>query len=331
MMHMTLRTISLAMMLALCGAVASAADPLPSWNDGPVKQAILSFADQVADPASPRFVPAPERIAVFDNDGTLWPENPLPFQLAFVIDELKRRLPENPSWKDNELVMAAVEGRLEIILAGGTRALIELLDLTHADVATDVFDRRVRGWLKSARPPRFERPYDALAYAPMLELLDHLRSKGFKTYIVSGGGQDFMRVWAEAVYGIPPEWVIGSYARTEYALIEGKPTLTKRPGVEFIDDKAGKPVAIDRFIGRRPIATFGNSDGDKAMLEWTTIDRPNTLGVIVHHTDEAREYAYDSAPKSTGKLIEALQDAPKRGWHVIDMKTGWKRVFRSDP
>ncbi len=331
-MRMTIRTtISVAMTLTFCVSVAAASDPLPSWNDGPVKQAILSFADAAADPASPLFVPAPERIAVFDNDGTLWPENPIPFQLAFVIDELKRRLPENPSWKDNELVMAAVEGRLEKIVAGGTPALIELLDLTHADVASDVFERRVRDWLKSAEHPRFGRRYDELGYAPMLELLSHLRSKGFKTYIVSGGGQDFMRVWAESVYGIPPEWVIGSYARTEYALIEGKPTLTKRPGVEFIDDKAGKPVAIDRFIGRRPIAAFGNSDGDKAMLEWTTVDRPNTLGVIVHHTDDAREYAYDSAPKSSGKLIEALQEAPERGWHVIDMKTGWKRVFRFDP
>ena len=329
-MSMTIRTLASGILICLFTGVTSASAPLPSWNDGPVKQAILAFAEQAADPASPKHVPGSDRIAVFDNDGTLWPENPLPFQLAFVIDELKRRLPDNPAWKDNPLVMAAVEGRMETILAGGTRALIELLDLTHADVTTEEFDRRVRGWLKSATHPRFERRYDTLGYAPMLELLNFLRSKGFKTYIVSGGGQDFMRVWAETVYGIPPEWVIGSYARTEYALIEGKPTLTKRPGVEFIDDKAGKPVAIDRFIGRRPIAAFGNSDGDKAMLEWTTIDRPNTLGVIVHHTDEAREYAYDSAPKSTGKLVEALQDASKRGWLVIDMKKDWNRVFRTD-
>ncbi|MBI1324671.1 haloacid dehalogenase-like hydrolase [bacterium] len=327
----SLRIFSLALLLSIATRATLASDPLPSWNDGPVKRAILAFAEQAADPASPKHIPVADRIAVFDNDGTLWPENPIPFQLAFVIDELKRRLPENPAWKENPLVTAAVEGRMESILAGGTQALIELLDLTHADVATEEFDRRVRDWLKSANHPRFDRRYDTLGYAPMRELLDYLRSRGFKTYIVSGGGQDFMRVWAESVYGIPPEWVIGSYARTEYALIDGKPTLTKRPGVEFIDDKAGKPVAIDRFIGRRPVAAFGNSDGDKAMLEWTTVGRPNTLGVIVHHTDDTREYAYDSAPKSTGKLIEALKDAPARGWHVIDIKQDWNRVFRSGP
>jgi len=312
-------------------AFAEQPDPLPTWNDGPVKRAVVDFVANSTDPAHPHFVPEPERIAVFDNDGTLWPENPVPFQLAFVIDELKRRLPEHPEWNDNEIVKAAVEGRLETVVAGGTKALIELLNLTHAEVSTEVFADRVRQWLRQARHPRFDRPYDELAYAPMLEVLNFLRSRGFRTYIVSGGGLDFMRVWAEDVYGIPPEWVIGSYARAEYVLENDRPTLMKRPGVEFIDDKAGKPVAIERFIGRRPIACFGNSDGDKAMLEWTTIGRPNTLGVIVHHTDADREYAYDAAPKSTGKLVEALADAPKRGWHMIDMKTDWKRVFTFDP
>lgn len=322
----------LAAMVASIGPAASiAADPLPAWNDGHVKRAIVQFVEQVVDEKSPRHVPLPERIAVFDNDGTMWPENPTPFQLAFVIDELVRRLPEHPEWKENPFVMAAVSGQPGSILEAGTKALIDLLNLTHAGISSDVFDDRVRQWLRQARHPRFGRPYDELAYEPMLQLLGYLRANGFKTYVVSGGGQDFMRVWAEDVYGIPPEWVIGSYSKSEYVIKDGRPTLMKLPGVEFIDDKAGKPVAIDRFIGRRPIACFGNSDGDKAMLEWTTIGRPNTLGVIVHHTDSGREYAYDAAPKSTGKLVEALVDAPKRGWHLIDMKADWNRVFTFEP
>jgi phosphoglycolate phosphatase-like HAD superfamily hydrolase len=305
-------------------------DPLPSWREGPVKAAIVDFVMRTTDGTNSRFVPISDRIAVFDNDGTLWPENPIPFQLAFVIDELKRRLPEHPEWKGNEIIMAAIEGKLETIAAGGERAVIELMNLTHADIPSEVFQDRVQHWLKSARHPRFDRRYDELGYAPMLELLSFLRENGFSTYIVSGGGQDFMRVWAEEVYGIPPQWVIGSYSRKEYGLEKGKPTLTKRPEIEFVDDKVGKPVAIDRFIGKRPIACFGNSDGDKAMLEWTTIGRANTLGVIVHHTDSNREYAYDKAPKSTGKLVEALSVASDNGWHVIDMKSDWNRIFRFD-
>lgn len=306
----------------------AAADPLPSWNSGPAKQAILDFVAKVTDPDSKEFVPVPERLAVFDNDGMLWPENPMPFQLAFALDELKRRLPDEPAWKDDPMVQAALAGDLPTLLADHYKGLFHIIDLTGSGMTTEEFADRVRAWFATAKHPRFDRPYDQLAYQPMLEVLAFLRANGFKTCIVSGGGADFMRVFAERVYGIPPEQVIGSNTRTVFELRDSGPVLVKTMKDLFIDDKSGKPVAIHQFLGRRPIACFGNSDGDKAMLEYTTINNPHpSFGLIVHHTDAEREYAYDSSPKSSGKLVEALADAPKRGWIVVDMKADWEKIF----
>jgi phosphoserine phosphatase len=306
----------------------AAADPLPSWNSGPAKQAILDFVAKVTDPDSKEFVPVPERLAVFDNDGMLWPENPMPFQLSFALDELKRRLPDEPAWKDDPMVQAALAGDLPTLLADHYKGIFHIIDLTGSGMTTEDFANRVRAWFATAKHPRFDRPYDQLAYQPMLEVLEFLRANGFKTCIVSGGGADFMRVFAERVYGITPEQVIGSYTRTVFELRDSGPVLVKTMKDLFIDDKSGKPVAIHQFLGRRPIACFGNSDGDKAMLEYTTINNPHpSFGLIVHHTDAEREYAYDSSPKSSGKLVEALADAPKRGWIVVDMKTDWEKIF----
>ena len=316
-------------LLLACALISeAAADPLPSWNSGPAKQAILDFVAKVTDPDSKGFVPASERLAVFDNDGTLWPENPMPFQLSFALDELKRRLPDEPAWKDDPMVQAALAGDLPTLLADHYKGLFHIIDLTGSGMTTEEFADRVRAWFANAKHPRFDRPYDQLAYQPMLEVLEFLRANGFKTCIVSGGGADFMRVFAERVYGIPPEQVIGSNTRTVFELRDSGPVLVKTMNDLFIDDKSGKPVAIHQFLGRRPIACFGNSDGDKAMLEYTTINNPHpSFGLIVHHTDADREYAYDSSPKSSGKLVEALADAPKRGWIVVDMKADWEKIF----
>ena len=316
-------------LLLACTLISeAAADPLPSWNSGPAKQAILDFVAKVTDPDSKEFVPVPERLAVFDNDGMLWPENPMPFQLSFALDELKRRLPDEPAWKDDPMVQAALAGDLPTLLADHYKGLFHIIDLTGSGMTTEDFADRVRAWFATAKHPRFDRPYDQLAYQPMLEVLEFLRANGFTTCIVSGGGADFMRVFAERVYGIPPEQVIGSNTRTVFELRDSGPVLVKTMKDLFIDDKSGKPVAIHQFLGRRPIACFGNSDGDKAMLEYTTINNPHpSFGLIVHHTDANREYAYDSSPKSSGKLVEALADAPKRGWIVVDMKADWKKIF----
>ena len=316
-------------LLLACALISeAAADPLPSWNSGPAKQAILDFVAKVTDPDSKEFVPVPERLAVFDNDGMLWPENPMPFQLSFALDELKRRLPDEPAWKDDPMVQAALAGDLPTLLADHYKGIFHIIDLTGSGMTTEDFADRVRAWFATAKHPRFDRPYDQLAYQPMLEVLAFLRATGFKTCIVSGGGADFMRVFAERVYGIPPEQVIGSNTRTVFELRDSGPVLVKTMKDLFIDDKSGKPVAIHQFLGRRPIACFGNSDGDKAMLEYTTINNPHpSFGLIVHHTDANREYAYDSSPKSSGKLVEALADAPKRGWIVVDMKTDWEKIF----
>lgn len=321
--------------LAGCFAVAvaagdspSQADPLPSWHDTAPKQALVAFVDKVTREGSPDFIPPAERIAVFDNDGTLWPENPMPFQLAFALDELRRRLPTEPAWEDDPAVQAALAGDLPALLADGYRGLFRILALTGSGMTTTEFAERARQWLATARHPRFDRPYDELVYQPMLEVLAYLRAHGFKTFLVSGGGADFMRVFSERVYGIPPEQVVGSNARTVYELRKDGPVLVKTMEDLFIDDKAGKPVAIHQFIGRRPVACFGNSDGDQQMLEYTTIDNPRpSFGLLVHHTDAEREYAYDKEPKSSGKLVTALAAAPDRGWIIVDMKEDWATIF----
>ena len=324
-----------ALLLAAASGLAAPGDPvskvpppLASWHDTAAKKAVVDFVTRVSDEESPDFVPAAERIAVFDNDGTLWPENPVPFQLAFALDELKRRLPEEPEWKDDPTVQAALAGNLPALLADHYKGLFRIIELTGSGMTTVEFADRVRAWFATAKHPRFARPYDQLAYQPMLELLAYLRANGFKTFLVSGGGADFMRVFSERVYGVPPEQVVGSNARTVYELREDGPVLVKTMDALFIDDKAGKPVAIQQFIGRRPIACFGNSDGDQEMLEYTTIDNPrHSFGLLVHHTDTEREYAYDTKPKSSGKLVDARNDAPERGWIVVDMEKDWAEVF----
>jgi heat shock protein HslJ/phosphoglycolate phosphatase-like HAD superfamily hydrolase len=310
---------------------AQAADPLPSWNDGPAKQAIIAFVEQVTQAGSVNFVPPAERIAVFDNDGTLWPENPMPFQVAYALDALKQRVATAPELASDPMVQAAMAGDFPQLLAGPHHdGLLQILALTHAGMTTEEFKSSVEAWLKTAKHPRFDKGYDQLTYLPMQEVLAFLRDHDFKTYIVSGGGADFMRVWSERVYDIPPEQVIGSTARTQFELRETGPVLIKSMEHLFVDDKEGKPVAIHQFIGRRPIACFGNSDGDKAMLEYTTINNPHpSFGLVVHHTDADREYAYDAAPKSSGKLVDALTDAPMRGWIRVDMKNDWKTIWSS--
>lgn len=306
----------------------SASDPLPSWNDTATKNAIIAYVAKVTKDDSPDFVPHSERIAVFDNDGTLWPENPLPFQVSFALDSVKKQAKISPRRKDDPYVKAALDGDTATLLADQAKGMFQILSLTHTGMTTDEFDERVVKWLSEAKHPRFDHRYDECLYQPMLEVLAFLRSNGFKPFIVSGGGADFMRVWTERAYGIPPEQVIGSNTRVKFEMRDGLPVLIKTAEHAFVNDKEEKPVAIHQFIGRRPIICFGNSDGDKAMLEYTTIGNPkSTLGLIVHHTDADREYAYDAAPKSTGKLVEALADARKNGWVVADLKNDWAKVF----
>jgi phosphoserine phosphatase len=306
--------------------LTAADDPLPSWQDSACKKAIIGFVQEVTDPKSTSFVPPEDRIAVFDNDGTLWPEQPMYAQLAFVLDRVKALAPQHPQWRTTEPFKSALAGDLKNLAAGGMQALMKLVMVTHADMTTDEFARVVHDWLAVAKHPRFNRPYTEMVYQPMLELLKYLRSNGFKTFIVSGGGVEFLRTFAEKVYGIPPEQVIGSTIATKFEIRDGKPVLVRLPKIDFIDDKAGKPVGINKFIGRRPIFAFGNSDGDLQMLQWTAAgDGPRFLG-LVHHTDARREYAYDRE-SHFGRLDQALAEAKTRGWCVMDMKTDWQRVF----
>ncbi len=309
-------------------SVSHAQDPLPSWNDGAAKKSLIDFVQRVTDASRDDFVPAAERIAVFDNDGTLWCEYPVPNQAAFGFDEIKRMLPDEPEWKDDPAVKALLDGDIGSLLSDGHKGLFKIVALTHSGMTTDAFDSRVSNWLASAKHPRFGVKYDQTIYQPMLEVLAYLRANEFETWIVSGGGQDFMRVFAEKTYGIPPQQIVGSHGKLKYELKDGIPTLTKTLDALFVDDKEGKPVGIAQFIGRRPIACFGNSNGDQAMMEYTTMGNPRpSFGLIVHHTDADREYAYDSNPPGSGELTTALEVAPERGWTVVDMKRDWKVVF----
>ena len=305
---------------------AQADDPLPSWNDGDVKAAILRFVARVTADAGPDFVPQAERIVTFDNDGTLWAEQPMYFQFLFALDRVKALAPQHPEWKTQQPFASLLKGDLKSALAGGEQSLLQIVAATHSGITTEEFEQIVKQWLSTSQHPRFKRPYTELAYQPMIELLDYLRAHGFKTFIVSGGGVEFMRVFAEKVYGIPPEQVVGSIGKQRFELHDGNPVLVKVPGVEFIDDKDGKPVGIQRFIGRRPIAAFGNSDGDLAMLQWTCSGPGARLCLIVHHTDAEREWAYDRQ-SPVGRLDKGLDEAKTRGWTVVDMKREWKHVF----
>jgi phosphoglycolate phosphatase-like HAD superfamily hydrolase len=312
-------------------AAAQPADPLPSWNDGATKMAITDFVARVTAQGVADFVPPAERIASFDNDGTLWTEQPYYFQLAFAFDRVKAMAPRHPEWKKQQPFKALLENDTKALAASGEKGLLQVVAVTHSGMTTDEFSKSVLDWLASARHPRFNRPYDSLVYQPMLELLAYLRANGFKTFVVSGGGVEFMRPWMEKVYGIPPEQVVGSSGVVKFQIgADGKPVLMKEAKVEFIDDGPGKPVGINRFIGRRPIFAFGNSDGDLQMLQWTTAGSGARFAGIVHHTDETREYAYDRQSK-IGKLDKALDAAASGGWTVADMKRDWKKVFAFEP
>jgi len=310
-------------------ATAQPADPLPSWNDGKTKRFIVEFVATVTEQGSPDFVPAAERIAVFDNDGTLWSEQPMYFQLLFALDRVKALAPQHPEWKDKEPFASLLKGDVKGALAGGEHAILEIVMATHAGNTTEQFEKIVKDWIATAQHPTTNRPYTKMVYQPMLELLDYLRASGFKTFIVSGGGIEFMRPWSEKVYGVPPEQVIGSSVKVKFEMHEGTPVLVRLPELDFFDDKEGKPVAIHQQIGQRPIAAFGNSDGDLQMLQWTTAGQGPRFALYVHHTDAGREWAYDRK-SSFGRLDKGLDEAQAKGWTVVDMKQDWKVIYPSE-
>lgn len=316
------------MLLALPALAQTAAtDPLPAWNDTAPKKAIVTFVERVTKQGSPDLVSPAERIATFDNDGTLWAEQPIYFQLAFALDRVKALAPMHPEWNDKEPFASLLKGDVKGALAGGEAAIFEIITVTHSGMTTDEFEKIVRDWITTAKHPVTGRPYTEMVYQPMLELLAYLRGNGFKTFIVSGGGIDFMRVFAEQVYGVPPEQIVGSSGKLKFELQDGRrPVLMKLPDLNFNDDKTGKPVGIQMHIGRRPIAAFGNSDGDLQMLEWARGGGGVRFALIVHHTDAGREWAYDRT-SSIGKLDKALDTAQAMGWTVVDMKNDWNKIF----
>ena len=313
-------------MLPVLPPAQAQSDALPSWNDGASKRAIVGFVARITQQGGPDFVPPAERIATFDNDGTLWVEHPMYVQLAFALDRVQAMAPMHPEWTGKQPFQAVLEGDMKALAAAGEHGMAELVMATHSGMTTDEFQSIVTEWLATARDPRFKRPYTELSYQPMIELLAYLRANEFKTFIVSGGGVEFMRPWTERVYGVPPEQVVGSSIKTRFQMRDGRPELFRLPEVNFIDDGAGKPVGINEFIGRRPIAAFGNSDGDLQMLQWATMGGGPSLGLIVHHTDAEREYAYD-CDTSFGRLDKALDAAALNNWVVVDMKNDWKRIF----
>jgi hypothetical protein len=325
---MKLRTLALSTVLFVFtfALPALAADPLPSWNDGPAKQSIITFVEKVTKPGSPDFVSPPERIATFDNDGTLWCEKPLPVQLYFVLDRVKALAPEHPEWQTTEPFASILKGDLKAALAGGDRALLEIIMATHTGMTTVEFEQIVKGWIATAKHPKTGKLYTEMVYQPMLEVLSYLRANGFKTFIVSGGGIEFMRPWTEKTYGIPPEQVVGSSVKTKFELRDGQPMLVRLPELNFNDDKGGKPVGINRHIGRRPIAAFGNSDGDLQMLQYTGVGSGARFCLYVHHDDGAREYAYDREDH-LAKLDQGLDEAGAKGWTVVSMKNDWKSIY----
>jgi hypothetical protein len=318
--------IAIACLLICSHRIAYATDPLPSWNDGKAKQTIIDFVTKVSTAGSPAFVPVAERIATFDNDGTLWAEQPMYVQAFFVFDRIKALAPQHPEWQTKEPFASVLKGDLQTALAGGEHAVMEMVMTSHAGMTTVEFEQLVKEWLVTARHPVSKRPFTEMVYQPMLELLSYLRTNDFKTFIVSGGGIEFMRPWAEKVYGIPPEQVIGSSIKTKFELRDGKPVLVRLPEINFIDDKEGKPVGIHQHIGRRPIAAFGNSDGDLQMLQWIAAGSGPSFCLYVHHTDAGREWAYDRQ-SHTGRLDKGLDESKAKGWTVVDMKNDWNVVF----
>jgi len=321
-----MKSLLTAIAATLLAAKVCAQDPLPSWSDTAPKRAIVAFVEKVTKEGSADFVLPNERIATFDNDGTLWCEQPFYFQLAFAIDRVKELAPKHPEWKAKEPFASLLKGDMKGVMAAGEKGLLEIVAATHANLTTDEFNTIVKDWIKTARHPKFNRPYNECVYRPMVELLAYLRANGFKTFIVSGGGVEFMRAFAEQTYGIPPEQVVGSSGMVKFELRDGKPALVKQPKIEFIDDGPGKPVGINRFIGRRPIASFGNSDGDQQMLEWTAAGSGARFCLLVHHDDAEREWAYDRDSK-IGHLDKAWDEAAAKGWTVVSMKNDWQEIF----
>jgi phosphoserine phosphatase len=305
-------------------------DPLPSWNDGPSKLGIVEFVSDVTDAAGSHYVKPSERIAVFDNDGTLWAEKPVYFQFLFILDRIRAMAPEHPEWQTTQPFQAVLENDFETLKASGLEALAHMMGIAVSGTTTEEFEDAVVNWMASARHPETGRPFTSMVYQPMLELLDYLAANGFTTFIVSGGGIAFMRPWSEAVYGIPPQRVVGTSMELEYEVLDGKPVIHRKPALHFLNDKADKPVGIERFIGRRPILAAGNSDGDYQMLEWTTAGEGRRLGLIVHHTDADREWAYDRH-SSSGRLDRGLDNAAANGWLLIDMASEWNQVFPTGP
>ncbi|MDR3590853.1 MAG: HAD family hydrolase [Negativicutes bacterium] len=324
-----MKSLLILLLLANTAFAAVAAEPLPSWNDTRAKTAIVSFVEAVTREGSPDFVPPAERIATFDNDGTLWSEQPMYFPDAFLYDRIRALAPQHPEWKNKQPFKAVLEGDMKTVSAGGEKAWLELEFATHADITTEEYAQVVKAWSATAKHPKTGRLYTQMAYQPMRELLDYLRDNGFKTYIVSGGEIEFMRPWTEAVYGIPPEQVVGSSMKTKFAVRDGKPVIVFLPEINFIDDGAGKAIGIEQYIGRRPVAAFGNSDGDLQMLQWTTAGSGARFALLVHHTDADREWAYDRT-SSVGRLDKALDEAQAKGWTVVDMKKDWKVIYVSE-
>lgn len=315
-----------AAILIISGCAQPESDPLPSWNDTGPKKAIIAFVERVTDPRSPEFVPPAERIATFDNDGCLWAEQPLYFQAIFMFDRIQELAAQHPEWNEKEPFASVLKGDRKAALAGGEKALLEMAMATHAGMTTGEFGQIVDEWLATAKHPRTGRLYTEMVYQPMLELLAYLRANGFKTFIASGGGIEFMRAWVERVYGVPPEQVVGSSIKTKYEVRDGIPVLARLPELNFIDDKAGKPIGINQHIGRRPIMAFGNSDGDFEMLEWTTAGPGLRFGLLVHHTDAEREWAYDRE-SHIGRLARGLDEGPRRGWTIVNMRDDWRVIF----
>lgn len=316
---------------SLATSTVSATDLLPSWRDGQAKAAIVAFVDRVTDESSPDFVPVPERIATFDNDGTLWCEQPLYVQGVFLIDRARELAPQHPEWKEQEPFQAVLQGDLRRVATMNEQAVMDVLAATHAGMTVDEFSQTVTTWIATARHPTTGRLYTQMVYQPMLELLAYLRGNGFQTFIVSGGGMEFMRPWTEQVYGVPPQQVVGSSGKLQFEMLEEVPVLRKLAAVNLIDDGPGKPVGIQQHIGRRPIFAAGNSDGDLQMLQYTTIrrdanDRPPRFGLLIHHTDAEREWAYDR-DSFVGRLDKALDQAPAQGWTVVSMKEDWRTIF----
>lgn len=312
--------------MPLASSSASAEQPLPSWNDSAARKAIIEFVSKVTQEGSPDFIPTSDRIAVFDNDGTLWSEQPMYVQAFFALDRVKSLASQHPEWNEKEPFASVLKGDIKSAFSGGERSLVEMMLATHSGMTTEEFEAIVTEWISKARHPKTGLLFTEMVFQPMLELLTYLRSNGFKTYVVSGGGIEFMRPWVHKTYGIPREQVIGSSIRMKYEVRDGKPVLVRLPEIGFIDDKAGKPIGIQQQIGRRPVAAFGNSDGDFEMLEWTTSGDGPRFGLIVHHTDAEREWAYDRA-SHIGRLGRALDEATQRGWTVVDMKRDWSKIY----